>query len=320
MAATNQRQSMYQFKQSLLGFAGVWSVALSSTPTMLGATGVDLWTSPSAITRPGTSLGPYSWILLQRTDGVQLVIGCTTDAGYVGFTLSVSPGGLFTGGTAGTPPTATDVLIANPGTDGIYGTNSGNDTQYTQHFWQSTDGTITRWVVFAGATAANPICEFGIARALTPDPSINPIVMEYQQDSAHNQASPNTILSIHPPAAWFGVDFMQLRATPSLISAATAVALGMINTYAAANTPSGKWPLYNSYIQGDTGGGQGLLGKMRDVWWWAGPDGHAFTNCGVYTSGSSALFVINSVVLPWTVGVAPLGITPATVGPFLGFV
>lgn len=252
-------------------------------------------------------------MLLRRSDGIEFLIKVTVDDAWLEFGLFVSPGGLFTGGTAGVAPTASDMITATPGFE-IYGNSGTGDTQYVQHIWQSTDATCTRLIVFVGQ---NPVFEFGIAAPATPDPSwTTPIVVEFQVPSNHSQTSPNTILSRNAPSGWIGTTFMSALVAPSLAVAITAT---VVPISSSANQISSKWPLYNSYLSGQTSGADGILGKMRDVWWWGGPDGHAFTNIGIYNDGhGNYLIVVNSMVLPWLPGVVPAGVSLAAVGPFFG--
>lgn len=121
-----------------------WTVKFSSNGTV-GPTNsldtTDRWTGLSAIaTRASVAAAPQSWIVLQNTDGLQILFtyqGASDDIARI----SYSHGGLFTlAGTTTFQPTATDETIVINATSLVNATASQDRVM---SIWATTD--TTQW-------------------------------------------------------------------------------------------------------------------------------------------------------------------------------
>ena len=114
-----------------------WTV-VSSNGRVTGVTvGSNVLTTSAEVV--WASSGNRFWIILQNVDGVQLLIASPNTLTAQPLVVSFSVGGLFTGGTATTLPTATDQVTL----DLAYFSTS-NNTNRRIHFLHSTDGRATR--------------------------------------------------------------------------------------------------------------------------------------------------------------------------------
>jgi hypothetical protein len=128
----------YENKTKLL--AAGWTVKFSSTglvgPTN-GADTTDRWVSITDIaTRATVAAAPQSWIVLQNTDGLQILFtyqGASDDIARITY----SPGGLFTlAGTTTHQPTATDETFVINATSLVNATTSQDRVM---SIWTTTD-------------------------------------------------------------------------------------------------------------------------------------------------------------------------------------
>jgi hypothetical protein len=134
------KKAFFKMKDTLVTVFG-WTVFSSSNSSSAGAS--DLWLSFSNLVW-GT--GARSWIVFNRPNGEQVcfdLYGWSADYTWMG-SMTVSPGGLFTGGTASARPTATDeiILVAN----GENLLTTGDAAPRNWYIAQSSDGHNTRIV------------------------------------------------------------------------------------------------------------------------------------------------------------------------------
>jgi len=139
------QQTMFAIKEIMTGFGTLpWTVAGSGTTLAGGMDATDRWTAYTDLTWNATN---RSWIVLERPDGVQFLIDLDISSGtpqQASFRMSV--GGLYTGGSAGTPPTATDEIEISNGPQANYWgycsiTGADDIIISAMH---STDGLVTR--------------------------------------------------------------------------------------------------------------------------------------------------------------------------------
>ncbi len=145
------RKSLRSVKDVLKSFAqGALQVVACSDSTVVPDywDGVDRWDSDGDLVWAGAG-NPHSWIILERTDGVQVAFDCNetfANEMFIGF----SPGGLYTGGDNTVRPTASDectsLQFAHTGsaTDRWIADYSDYSGDIVFHVWCSTDGSIQR--------------------------------------------------------------------------------------------------------------------------------------------------------------------------------
>jgi len=318
---SNQKDWAIRWVADLIS-TGQWTCVQSSTFVSMSAS--NLWTTLGSIARPGGSIGGYSWILLQRRDGVQIQMGITIDAGWVEYTLYMSPSGLFTGGAIAVPPTATDqVLVQDLSYGG--GTNwlgrEGNpaiDQLYTTHTWNSDDGTCT-YTVIQGTNHTQVVLM--IYRPLNPSPAWTIPVFAFIIFGGPNQNSGAPVPDMDAVMS----NQMNLgQGAPGIIKADFTVE-GTDSGHPAwvfANWPhvdeqSGKWLLTKTGLFGRTVGARSAgMGIVPDVWWTT--KDASFHDGGTFNNGTASVIYFNQMCLPWLPSVVPLGFSPSSVGPFYG--
>lgn len=143
----NNQKTLFAIKDALVSFTfASWTVALSSDSVSSGSS--DLWVNSGDIV---WNTGNHSWIVLRKpTTGSQVLISCD-QANSEDLIMSWSPGGLFTGGTISTDPTATDQVTLQAS-----GNWCGGLTSFYSfvHVWHTENGSRTRVVVSSGLTSA----------------------------------------------------------------------------------------------------------------------------------------------------------------------
>lgn len=156
---TTCRKTMLAIKDALVGFPlGAPQVVACSDATVVPDywDGVDRWTDYTKLVWDGNVANPKSWIVLERTDGAQLLLylneysTTNPDQCFMGF----SPGGLYSGGDNINRPTASDecadfqISQVNASFDnwGILASDYYSDIVF--HVWCSTDGLIQRVAIF----------------------------------------------------------------------------------------------------------------------------------------------------------------------------
>jgi hypothetical protein len=320
----NQKDLVLRLKNSYVA-SGQWKVVQSSTPSVMSTT-TDLWVTIANISRPSASVGPYSWIVLQRRDGVQLKIVIFIDDAWLEPILGLSQGGLYTGGVAGTGPSAPDEvqiqdLTYGGGTNwlGREG-NPGRNQQYIMNNWQSSDGACTMTAIIGSAGTTVMMM---IHRCMFTSPGWTNPIASWLMFNGHNATTGG------PPVpfidAVMGASGFAGR-SPGGIGFAMPVALNGINgsnpardlsNWPHADELSGKWALWKSGLFSGfsaVGARSGGMGIIPDVYWTYDV---SFANGGTYNDGAGhAVIYFNTMVLPWVPGVVPLGFTPSTVGPF----
>ena len=139
----------YEMKNALKAFAlSPWTCAGSNDGTTAGMDGVDRIDTPTKFTFTGV-VGA-SWIVMEAPagwgGGQVLFYGANGGSFALAWYTKFSPGGLYTGGTTTTLPTATDEDFpsAGNGNDIFQFSGFGSGKQCTAHIMHSTDGQNTR--------------------------------------------------------------------------------------------------------------------------------------------------------------------------------
>jgi hypothetical protein len=114
---TVPRDMIWREKNALVRVGGV--VKRSSTRLAVG--NGDLWVAATDLNTP--SGGHFSWAVITMPNGMEIYI--TFDSNH-SVTRHISPGGLYTGGTTNTKPTATDEIAFNLIQQWITNTTTGS--------------------------------------------------------------------------------------------------------------------------------------------------------------------------------------------------
>lgn len=244
-----------------------WTVVASNGRLTGPSVGFNVLTSISELVWATT--GNQWWIILERVDGVQVMIGCPTNATSYNMEMAFSVGGLFSGGTATALPTAPDQVVWS--TNGAWNTSTVADC--VMHVLHSTDGLETR-IIFCqgGGTIASII--FGNIR----DPEDGIASPFYVFAIASGIASLPTNHSItgsggimHGTAA----NFWMRHASTSVRLTLTVPAHGSGGAYLPTNgilvanefQAVPKWLLIEPEVWGYTTiGGRGHAGELHDIW------------------------------------------------------
>lgn len=123
-----------------------WTVVSSSNGATVGA-GLRVSVLADVVFGNGAGTVARTWILFRTGSGRQILFDCW-GSGTDKARISMSPAGLFTGGTVSAKPTATDELFKNAGTITSNLGDASFQTSMAHHFWQSSDG---RQTMIAGA-------------------------------------------------------------------------------------------------------------------------------------------------------------------------
>jgi hypothetical protein len=163
---------IYQLKASLIGFASnPWTVVSSANASSAGA--ADYWASY-------TDVGENSWIVLQNaSSSLQLMIYV---GGYTIGGVLVSPEGLFTGGSVGSPPTATDSITL---LSSEYLINWTSTMNHILHVMMSSTGDCTRAFVMGGGVVKMLMC----VETMSDSPIANKAAAFYQSSASYPNAS-----------------------------------------------------------------------------------------------------------------------------------
>jgi hypothetical protein len=294
-------------KNALCGTAfGGYSIALNAWHVVRSSNGVtvadsDLWVTTSDIVLGANVSATRSWIILENALGRQILID------YYGavsreFQISLSPGGLFTGGTISTKPTASDEL-------NTYGFASsiGVSGNCNQHIWVSADGRQTIMVTCASSSA---VAMWIVGEAEdAPASWANPCVM-------YNGTCGDTVA---PTSAW-GREVVGYSAAHPVTGEATPGVNATIRMVtecvdvtpvtAATNSPvnmqnevSGQWDWIDcSLFESEHASLYGVIGRWPDIYATATPRvGPPSLRTGDhYPSDGSRLWVqVDDRVLPW---------------------
>ena len=261
----------FDLKQALLGIAPGWTVAGSGGAGNGGGGGmdaVDRWTNGNDLDVTGSAPTQTSWIVLQNDAirvGFQLLIQPDNNAGGwpgAGLFLQVSPGGLYTGGSQTTSPTAADAVTVGGTT-----VNSGSspETPIT-HLAMSSDGAITRWwLTWGGDTHA--FFEFAIPTNTVPgwtDPWVATAV--YNGLTNAPDYADLTNVTTYTRGRQGSINMALYWTSEGWNFDATNAAAGQRMTW-GNDLDGGAFPMAPIGLASETSFVRGRHGELTDVWW-----------------------------------------------------
>lgn len=214
------------------------------------------------------STNAHSWILLQNALGRQWLLDYRgTDNSQ--FYMKMSPGGLFTGGTTTSAPTATDQLDKDPshGSWSLYDTSTA--PRMLQNIWLSPDGKQTMIACVHNSTNLTFFL-FGDLEDVPADVA-HPTIMwgDGRTDGVGASFWEGLV-------GFSGGIHLTVEETPGLSGSAhfigeavnvDLVNVNNLNTVAIKNQLSNRWDIFEkSYVQSTREGTWGQLGYWPDLW------------------------------------------------------
>jgi hypothetical protein len=301
--ATNRRL-LRAIKDSLIGFtSSPWATRYSCDSLTAGTAGdgIDRWTADTSVV--GNSAGSaHSWFVMRQTGiatNFELLISCENSSTLSVIVLAVSPSAGFTGGTTTARPTATDeiVLLTTGNT-----WNSGADVNHKLHVMQSSDGQVTRVMLWENninclfwafekpknppSGWTNPSTSFAMGGASTAT---------FQNLSAFLTAGGGQGSSKGRGTATFAMTWTGEGSN----SSSSILANGILN---APNDFDSSWPFFPIGLVSTQAGHRGRHGTLFDIWW--GSSGTA--SADTYPADGSRQFAqLANIILPWN-GSTPL--------------
>lgn len=298
------RQLLLLIKDILIGFtSNPWTVDYSCTGVVAGTVGdgVDRW---SVYTDLLWGTGAHSWIVLNLPGGQQLLLDQDyTTATCESMVTRVSPGGLFTGGTTTTRPTATDETEVCYNTSdalsvfwcGGIAYGGGINTDAVVHVWHSTDGTLTRLLVYY-----NDICvtmwEFGFMADKRAAQTSSFYAAMMQGTTTISVLSSSAVLDNTWRVTWSAVG-AETRCTLLTLG------FGSItwSESSAAHVPEefdDEYQLVPFVVWSNVVGARGFKGSLVDIW---SSQYQALRIGDNSPAGSSRNFVhLEGITLPWS--------------------
>lgn len=291
----DEAQKMHlAWKNALIGFAtNPWAVAGSSDSVTAGMDNVDRWTSSDKLVGVAAT-GAHAWIVLKDPVlGCQILLSMIVGgtANYEKHRFVMSPGGLFTGGSASADPTATDEIVINSHCYGRFFVGTSNTSAHMLHVLRSSTGQATMWIISrAGSNAgdAAAMTAFGYVGRLENATYANSLVGMWWAQHGNPAALDNTLffLDNHNSGnhrTWFGN--LPTNKKAEMYFVFPSVNVKAPNTDGAAgNTRSATWETRggntaapNQILQANempsigcycaTSGDKGVHGKLYDVRW-----------------------------------------------------
>ena len=282
-------------KNSLTGFAlNPWTVVASSDGTTADAS--DNWTVAGDVI---WSAGAHAWIVLQRTDGAQMLLDCNYNSTQPEFmSIRFSPGGLFSGfASTSTAPTATDGEDMMSG-DTIRWWGGQNSNPVTSrsvfHVWHSTDGLVTRIVNFI---AGDVLTFVTIATLKDASPGhTDPIAYGWYAGTSERLSVPNLEDVGAAYTTHAGVKH-RLHATGEGMSNLNL--LEHVATGGTVDDITGELLLTDKKYAALTVGARGVRGGAFDLWWGSyqfAVSGDTFPN----NPAAREIVMCGVLAFPWT--------------------
>jgi hypothetical protein len=299
-AAAMAGTALWTIKNAMVSFnSSPWTVVGSSNDSgSFGLDGVDRWTSGSDL-RWATS-GNISWIVLEQSgiDGYFQLLISTNVANTHLINMSFSKGGLFTGGSATAPPTATDAVTLRNGT--AWGPATSSSNSFVIHVMQSTDGECTRVLFHRNETSTYNINVFSgfwlFDKIKQPTEGwVFPYICGVVADNDFSTSGDIGVISA------FNSGFLGTHESTSMV-----VSLVCEHTYASSSLSVlmySQSKITNRYlflpigIVSFTANVRGRHGKLYDIWW-----GNTYITDGS-KYGDGEFVKVGCFVLPWPTNV-----------------
>jgi hypothetical protein len=239
------------------------------------------------------SAGAHSWFVLRSGGSVpcEILFDCGNAASNRQGGFWMSPGGLFTGGTTSTPPTATDSVQYLGAGDQWH--NAGL-VAYTSkvHVIMSTDGDVMM-AVMCIANLVHLVWRFDVVQDPVAGWADGLFVWAQHAQSAMHllefvSAASLGYKSIRNGGV-AGTCYLSFEAVKTTPQAFVAYAI-------AVNDFDGSWPIGPIGIWCDTAGMKGRVGTMTDLWWGVA----ALSEGSQYPVVTPYQFAqLGDMVLPW---------------------
>lgn len=303
VALDDHREFLLAIKNSLIGFTNVpWTVAGSADGTIGAMDAVDRWTTGTDIVWNNAGINTGSWIVFNTQAGRQILLFMGTTLSlyeYTGMTMWISPGGLFTGGTGNTRPTATDEYgIQTGNTPWLDGATGPSPLGYALHLIHSTDGEVTH--VIGGRAGYT---QFWLADIKLQNPVAgwsHPYVFRWEPgvDETTNRM---TYAANRDAQIWHAIT-TALGGGTSFLGAASCEGWGSSSVgqqFVSGNDFTGEWLFLPAGFASNSVAGMGRHGVLPDMWY-----GSAGLNTGDTLennlSAPTRQFVqFSHIVLPW---------------------
>lgn len=253
-ALEQARHTLFKMKDTLVNVFG-WTVARSSNSST--AADSDLWLSTSNLVWAVGVTGARSWIVFNRPNGEQVCFDLrnSTSSNYWQGGMYISPGGLFTGGSATSAPSATDqITVIAPATNLLTTSTVAPRNWYIA---QSSDGHNTRIVHLE-----NNVTQSAFFFDRLQDPHANMVGRSLVYGlGASNQL---TYTNWAHTARLNGrlIDSTAITATLSCIGTRS----GGLGEHVNVRDLDGDLPLLRTRAYSNTSGYKGLLGVVPDLY------------------------------------------------------
>jgi len=274
-------------KNSLKNFvSSPWTVWGSSNSVSVNTGGgIDYWVNESNLVH---SSAAHSWIVLESINGTQLCIDLNSTTKYNG-SIIFSPGGLFTGGSTSSGPTASDqYTMVN--SSNLY--SSGVITSRL-HILHSTDGYCTRIISY---TNNQPrlfiICD--VPHEPIPGWSNQVFTYKYNISSSLSYNLYNDNSNVYTRIGSTNLDLY--CTSEGFVNAM----IGENMIYADDDT--GEWAMSPIGLVSTASPHRGRKGSLVDIWWGS----TAISGGSTYPDDTSRQFVqFGDLIFPWN-GSVPL--------------
>ena len=301
---TLTRTVLLTVKNQLIGFSlSPWVVRGSSDAATAGMEGTDRWSVIAKLVWAANG-SAHSWIVLRQAGlsnfEVCIDLNNAASTSYLGSVI-VSTGGLFTGGSTTTRPTATDeYTLVNHSV--LFNGEPGDASLYWYDVMQATDGSATR-IIGISMQGGNPLGRMLAFFETVGNPVAgwtNPVAFTWSFNNAYLE---NTLayswshdaarVVIRANSGAFGVCYL---GAPGVNGVSSFGAIGEVLTV-PHDFGNDEWSIDPMTLICSTIGMRGVWGTMRDMYW-----GNTYFNAFIgYEDGVThyAWAQLGHVVFPW---------------------
>lgn len=259
----NCQQLLYNIKQSMTTFASSpWTVIRSSDATSVADS--DLWTAANKV-NANTNTTARSWIVLSQPGlgSTQICIdynSATSGGVYSQLGIWVSPGGVFTGGTTTTRPTASDEYLTTSSESATFAIVDATSS-YSLHAMQTIDGYCTR-LFYCSSGVLKGIWMFD---TLTDTPITNKVVTVITAINTSGSGSAIIHNSFYQAAIIYG-KFNSTTYNAYIGSEAYNSSLVVTSGSGSISGITGAYPITAISLHSETAGARGRIGRFSDLY------------------------------------------------------
>lgn len=282
-------------KNSLIGFGlAPWATTYSCDGVTAGTAGdgVDRWATDNNIV--WNTSGAHSWYVLRQTGiatNFELCLDCLySSATTMNMTIAISPSTGFSGGTTSARPTSADeIVLVSDGYWGVYSQGATSDSNHRYHVMQSTDGAITRIIIYTSG-AATGFWDFekpAISVTGWTNPSVSTVL------GSNNGTAVITATNLYSTANAKGKGASEMSMFYTCESRNN---VGIFSVLNSRNDISLEYPILPIGLESDTVSNKGRHGRLADIFYGLSiiPDGF------VYPSDGTNQFVqFGNLIFPW---------------------